>query len=207
MSTTCRSCGFTIEADDLFCGNCGETVTTGQAAPAETQLPLADAARTAGPPTPDTGPTWAQSRPRHAGGEAFQVQEQPQYAAPPGPGAGYAGQGQGPLGLPPPSQVRAASKGFLASLFDFGFTSYVTPTVVKVLYVLVMVWLALSSFVLVVVAFFALGPVVGILTLIIVAPLYFLWFLALNRISLEFFVVIFRIAEDMRALRLRGEIR
>jgi hypothetical protein len=193
MSTTCRACGFTIDADDAFCGNCGETVAARQPA---TVLP-----GTSGPYADDT----RAARPQDAGGEAYRVQEQPRYTAPPAPEAAYPG--PPPAGYPQVAQVREASKGFVSSLFDFGFTSYVTPTVVKVLYVIVMIWLALSSFVLVVVSFFALGPVVGILVLIIVAPLYFLWFLALNRISLEFFVVIFRIAEDMRALRLRGDIR
>jgi hypothetical protein len=193
MSTTCRACGFTIDADDAFCGNCGETVAAG---PPATVLPAAG-----GPYADDL----RAAGPRDAGGEAYRVQEQPRYTVPPAPEADFPG--PPPVGYPQVAQVREASKGFLSSLFDFGFTSYVTPTVVKVLYVIVMIWLALSSFVLVVVAFLGLGPVVGILVLIIVAPLYFLWFLALNRISLEFFVVIFRIAEDMRALRLRGEIR
>jgi hypothetical protein len=206
MSTTCGSCGFTAEADDLFCGNCGGTVTTGQAAPpADPPLPLADDARTSGPPNPDSGPTRGQSRPRHAGGEAYQVQEQPSYTAPPPPAAGYPGQPA--AGYPPLAQAGADSRGFLAALFDFSFTSYVTPKVIRVLYILAVIGLGLFSFLIVVGGFFLGGPLVGLLALVIVAPLYFFWSLALYRITLEFFVVIFRIAEDIRALRLRGEIR
>jgi hypothetical protein len=41
----------------------------------------------------------------------------------------------------------------------------------------------------------------------VLAPLFFLVVTAIYRILLEFFIVIFRVAEDIRALRERGDIR
>src|SRR5438270_11238204 len=37
------------------------------------------------------------------------------------------------------------AKGFLGSLFDFGFTSFVTPKIIKVLYVLIMIGTVITA--------------------------------------------------------------
>jgi hypothetical protein len=170
MSTTCRNCSFPVDGDDVFCGNCGQTVTAVES----------------------------------AGGEAYRAQEQPRPGVSPGPAAGY----RGPAAAAYPAAPRAAAsaRGFVASLFDFGFTSFVTPTVVRVLYVLIMIVLALIGLGSVVVAF-ALNKLFGIFTLIIAAPLTFFISLALYRIVLELFVVIFRVAEDIHVIRERGDLR
>jgi hypothetical protein len=201
MSTTCRNCGTAVDADDTFCGNCGAAATAGQpalAAPAS----RADSTRLAY--TEEAG-----------GGEAYRMQEQGHqeqgyqeqgYAPPLGPGSGYPGQPAG-YSLQAQPEARADSRSFLASLFDFSFTSYVTPKVIRVLYILAVIWFGLVAFGLVIGGFVLGGPVGGLFTLIIVAPLYYLWTLLLYRITLEFFMLIFRIAEDIRALRLRGELR
>jgi hypothetical protein len=55
-------------------------------------------------------------------------------------------------------------------------------------------------------AAFAASTGLGILTLVL-APLFFLVVTATYRILLEFFIVIFRVADDIRALRERGDIR
>ncbi len=98
------------------------------------------------------------------------------------------------------------SKNFLNALFDFGFTSFVTPKVVKVLYLLIVVVVGLSALAFTV-SMLAANLVLGLVVLLIGAPLYFLVVTALYRIILEFFMVIFRMAEDIRALRERGEFR
>ena len=98
------------------------------------------------------------------------------------------------------------SKSFLNALFDFGFTSFVTPKVVKVLYLLIVVVVGLSALAFTV-SMLAANLVLGLVVLLIGAPLYFLVVTALYRIILEFFMVIFRMAEDIRALRERGELR
>ncbi len=169
-------------------------------------------------PAAAPGPPW--------GGEAARGQYrpagQPSYGADPGGqptyGAAPAGQPAGQPGRPggQPSAGRpsfatqqlpvAEPKGFLGALFDFSFTSFVTPKVVKVLYVLIVVVVGLSAL------GFALSVLatsvgLGLIVLLIGAPLYFLVVTALYRITLEFFMVVFRMAQDIRAIRERGDFR
>jgi len=47
----------------------------------------------------------------------------------------------------------------------------------------------------------------GILTLVLGDPLFILIVLAIYRVLLEFFMVAFRAAEDIRAMRERGDLR
>jgi hypothetical protein len=126
-----------------------------------------------------------------------------------GQGAAYPGAArpdQPPVSYAPRPQVNSSSRGFIASLFDFGFNSFVTTTAVKVVYVLITILLVLVSLVFVVFAFLT-GPVEGIVALFIGAPLFFFVYLSLCRISLEIFVVVFRIADDIRVIRDRGGLR
>jgi hypothetical protein len=130
-------------------------------------------------------------------------------AAPGGAWAGQAGQAApqaGWSGAAPPPPPQADARGFVSSLFDFGFTSLVTPKVIRVLYALIMIGVALGAVILVAIGF-RVSSIFGLFTLFILAPLYFLVAMAIYRISLEFFIVIFRISEDIRALRQRGDLR
>ena len=128
------------------------------------------------------------------------------YGQPPGGGYGQPpaeGYGQ-PAGQPGPRpQVSGSSASFLSALFDFSFSSFVTPKVIKVLYILIMILAGLAAAGFIITAF-ALSPGAGLITLIIVAPLFFFITIALYRITLEFFMVIFRMAEDIRTMRDRG---
>lgn len=169
-------------------------------------------------PAAAPGPPW--------GGEAARGQYrpagQPSYGADPGgqptygtsPGGQPAGQPGGPGGQPSAGRPSFATqqlpvaepKGFLGALFDFSFTSFVTPKVVKVLYVLIVVVVGLSAL------GFALSVLatsvgLGLIVLLVGAPLYFLVVTALYRITLEFFMVVFRMAQDIRAIRERGDFR
>jgi hypothetical protein len=144
---------------------------------------------------------FGQGQPEDAGRAAYGPPGQPQYG--PGQTAGYPAQG---AGYPPSTPQTSDSKGFVGALFDFGFTSFVTPKVVKVLYPLIMLLAGLGALGLVVTAFSA-NVGIGIVALIIFAPLYFLVVVAIWRIALEFFIVIFRVAEDMRVIRERGGMR
>ena len=122
-------------------------------------------------------------------------------------GAGMTEAGAAHLGAESPTTgVRhqtAGSKGFLGSLFDFGFTSFVTPTVIKVLYVLILIGTTLSALVFTIAAFRA-SAIFGIGVLVIGDPLFIIIVMAFYRIILEFFIVIFRVSEDIRAIRGRG---
>ena len=100
---------------------------------------------------------------------------------------------------------KADARGFLGALFDFGFTSFVTPKVIKVLYMLIVIGTVLSALVFTIMVFEA-SVAFGVLTLVFGDPLFILIVLAIYRIILEFFVVTFRVAEDIRALRERGDL-
>ncbi len=105
----------------------------------------------------------------------------------------------------PASREAADTRGFLGALFDFGFTSFVTPKMIKVLYMLIVIGTVVSALVFTIVAFKA-STVFGFLMLVFGDPLFILIVLAIYRIILEFFVVTFRVAEDIRALRERGDL-
>jgi hypothetical protein len=105
----------------------------------------------------------------------------------------------------PASRDAADTRGFLGALFDFGFTSFVTPKVIKVLYMLIVIGTVVSALVVTIIAFKA-STVFGLLMLVFGDPLFILIVLAIYRIILEFFVVTFRVAEDIRALRERGNL-
>jgi hypothetical protein len=90
-------------------------------------------------------------------------------------------------------------KGFFPSLFDIGFTSWITPRVIKVLYVLGMVGIALFL-VIIIIASFANDPASGIFVLLIVAPLGGLLWLIFWRMYLEGILVLFRIMEHTGAM-------
>ena len=94
-----------------------------------------------------------------------------QYAQPqPGPPPGQAP----PPQPPPPAEVRTATQGFINSLFDFSFTSFVTPKVIRVLYALIMIGVGLGVIFFVIVAFRA-NAALGAVSLLILGPVYFLW--------------------------------
>jgi len=97
-------------------------------------------------------------------------------------------------------------RGFVGALFDFGFTSFATPKVIRVLYMLIVVGTVVGALVFTIIAFRASVPF-GILTLVLGDPLFILIVLAMYRVLLEFFVVAFRAAEDIRAMRERGDLR
>ena len=85
---------------------------------------------------------------------------------------------------------------FLQALFDFSFTDFITSKIIKFLYGLSILFAGLTALVFVIVAFkISIG--VGILTLLIFAPLAFLLTVIYTRVLLEIIIVIFRIAENI----------
>jgi hypothetical protein len=98
----------------------------------------------------------------------------------------------------------ADSRGFLSALFDFSFTSFVTTRIIRVLYVLILILTVLSAFVFTI-SMFRVSSALGLVTLIVGDPLFIVIVMAFWRLVLESFVVVFRIAEDTRAMRERGE--
>ena len=90
-------------------------------------------------------------------------------------------------------------QGVFASLFDVTFTSLVTTKLVRVLYVLAMIWVGLTAL-FYVIAGFHLGTTAGVLMLFVVAPISSLFFLGLTRILLETCIVLFQIMANSNEL-------
>jgi hypothetical protein len=176
-------------------GDTGPLPPPPQAPPPQAGHPQAGPPQTPPPqaPPPQAPPPQA-PRPQAPRPQAGPAQAAPPQPPPPRPSPGPAQPGQ------------TGAKGFLGALFDFRFTSFVTPKVVKVLYPLIMILTGLTALSFIDIAFRAsIG--FGFVSLFILAPLFFLVVTAIYRILLEFFIVIFRVAEDIRAMRERGDIR
>jgi hypothetical protein len=150
-------------------------------------------------------------------GYAAAAQEKQGY---PGQEQTYAGQEQGYPG-PDQAQWPAApspqaahfgqpklkgEKGFVGSLFDFSFTSMVTPKIIKVLYALVTASTLLWALVFLLIAIHNYHVPGAIFTILIGDPLFVLVTLALWRVVLEYFMVTFRLHEDVKVLRRKAEI-
>ena len=118
---------------------------------------------------------------------------------------GSSGRGASAMGGAMMASPQAAhARGFMSSLFDFSFTSFVTTKIIKVLYVLITILVVLSWLGYSVIAFQA-SAALGALVFVVIGPLFGLIVLAFWRLVLESFVVVFRIAEDLRAVRERGD--
>jgi hypothetical protein len=133
-----------------------------------------------------------------------QAYQPPSYGAQSGQGAaGPPPQWQGIAGVTPaaPRTKQPGEKGFLGSLFDFSFSSFVTPKIIKVLYVLFTIWTALIGITILIVGFKTGGLAGGLFTLIIIEPIFLLLTLGIYRVVLEAFMVIFRIYEETKKIR------
>jgi hypothetical protein len=180
MSNACARCGAPLAADARFCGQCGTPVVPDAAAGGE-----AAEATTRLPPA---------------------AAEQPQQAATPGPEQAAAAD---ETGVQAPADLfdAAATRGFLASLFDVSFSHFITSRVVSLLYVLSMIGIALGYLV-VAVALFGQSSGAGVVWLIIIGPIAALVELVWVRVLLEVAVVFFRIngtsREILTTLQRRG---
>jgi uncharacterized membrane protein len=98
-------------------------------------------------------------------------------------------------------------KGFFGSLFDFSFTSFVTPKIIKAIYVLYTIWMIVWALFFLRLGFKYGGATGGFATLIIVDPIFLVLSLGLFRVVLELFMVVHRMQEDLRAIRERADRR
>jgi Domain of unknown function (DUF4282) len=170
----------------------------------------------------------AQQPPSYSQDQSYPPQDQTYTAKPAGQDySGYQGFQSGGYGAPtgqpqggnqwdapisgmkpaPPSGSRHSDKGFIASLFDFGFENLVTPKIIKVIYILITIVVALFALGFLVTAFATGGIVAGLLVLVIVDPILALLYLSLARMTLELYMVIFRIYDEARQIRINTEPR
>jgi hypothetical protein len=160
-------------------------------------------------PQPPGGQGWSGGQqPPYPGGYGQQQPQgwgpppgqQPPGQQPPGQPPGY-GDATAAYGAPGPNGPgpQAQARGFFSALFDFGFNHFATPAVVKILYVVGLVLLALA-YIGFVIAGFTEGPGPGVLVLILGAILA-LFYLTLFRITLEFYYAVVRMSEDIHHRR------
>ena len=124
-------------------------------------------------------------------------------SAPPPPPPGSVGQAPAPAHTSStPAAVRSgvetitdSSAGFLPALFDFSFNSFVTPKIVRFVYVLATIW-TVVMYVIVVITWFTQSVTSGILALVL-GPLVAIIWLAIVRIGLEFGISVVRMSEDV----------
>src|SRR5579875_802746 len=180
--------------------------------PAATRPAPRFAGAAARPPTPRGSPGHTTPTPMRPGRPGHTAPGRPGRPGPGRPGrpgpARPGSPGRAPRCRRPrcPRRRGADSKGFIGALFDFGFTSFVTPRVIKVLYVLIMIGTIVGALAFTI-TMFKISATLGILTLVFGAPLYVLIVLAIYRVFLEFFMVMFRMADDIKALRESGDLR
>jgi len=125
----------------------------------------------------------------------------------PGVASGYAA--SPPFPSPGPAadrmyQARAAKNGFFASLFDWGFTSFVAPKLIKIGYIASAIYLGLAWLLFVLGAFKENGGL-GLLVLTF-GGLVTLFALMMTRLFFEFLMVVFRAAVDVHDTMKRRDI-
>ncbi|MCX5287092.1 MULTISPECIES: DUF4282 domain-containing protein [unclassified Streptomyces] len=172
--TNCPNCGASVTPADAFCPECGHR--QGEPGPGDaTAAPLQDAPA---PPRPGSPPP------------------------PPPPPAGR----PPAFGAPPPhlGPRPTPAKGFFAGLFDFGFTTFVTPKVIKFAYVVITIIIGIS-WIVSIASGFRHSSGWGILALVF-GPLVALLWLIVYRITFELVMVIFSIGSDVHTIRERSDL-
>jgi hypothetical protein len=126
--------------------------------------------------------------PYGAGGEQPYGQQPDPYPQPP-----YeAGGGQPPYGA---GGGQPQGKGFFGALFDFSFEHFVTPMLVKAVYIVALVALGIGWLFWLVVSFSqSTGFGVGVL---IFGPILLFLYLCLIRMTLEFYLAVTRMSQDI----------
>ena len=136
---------------------------------------------------------------------------------------GYQGYGAQPgqgTSVPPPQWQAApgvkhvagrakpqGEKGFVGSLFDYSFTSLITPKVVKGLYIMATIMTAFGLLVI-----YGLGRTLahgsvssGLIVLVVFGIPYALLSLGVTRLVLEAADILFKIHEELKTIRRQGE--
>lgn len=106
-----------------------------------------------------------------------------------------------------------APRGFFSSLYDLSFHKFVTPAIIEIIYVISLIVLALWAIAFLIVGFvphpFMIGYAYGSIGIffmvfhVVGAIAIFILGSIAARISLEFVVAVFRIAENTESLRPR----
>lgn len=90
------------------------------------------------------------------------------------------------------------TKSFISSLFDFTFTSYVTPKFLKFLFVVGIIVAILATIVAIITGFMS-HIAIGVIVLIL-SPIIFFLYVLFVRIYIELVMILFRIQADVAKL-------
>lgn len=107
------------------------------------------------------------------------------------------------MGMPPQMPTAEESKGFFAGLFDFSFQNLVTPKVIKVVYILALVMLALGVLggLGMILVLLIQGEILPALAFMIILPIYTFLGLLVMRIYHELIILGFRVLETLEAIK------
>ena len=92
------------------------------------------------------------------------------------------------------------AKGFIRSLYDFGFTSLIATKVIKVVYALLVIIYSVGAALLLLVCLASRSAPLVVAGVIFI-PVWYLIYLILLRIFMEIIVVFFKLGEDVHAIR------
>ena len=119
-------------------------------------------------------------------------------------GGGYAQPAPAPQfqPMPAPAAAQKQQPGFFGSLFDLSFSSFVAPRIIKILFVLVLILIALGVLAGLGGAVFQLinGEVLPALITLVALPFVVIIELILARMWMELIIVTFRIAENVQEI-------
>lgn len=101
-------------------------------------------------------------------------------------------------------QAPAAERGFFTRLFDFSFESFITPAIIKVLFIIYIVLVGLGALAAIIAAF-TQGAVYGIVTLLILAPIGAFLYILMGRVWLELIIILFRIHDNTEQMALAAK--
>ena len=126
----------------------------------------------------------------------------PQAAPDGGLGGGALGgaAAQAMTAMPGMGDNNAGYKGFFPTLFDFSLSSFLTPKVIRILYIVGVILTCLGG-----AAYLFIGLASGsgilILFVLVFVPIFTLLYLIMIRISTEFVIIAFRTYEEVKQLR------
>ena len=104
-------------------------------------------------------------------------------------------------------QQNESPNGFFGTLFDFSFSQFVTSQLVSILYLLFLVFVGLGLLIALGSGVLKLfhGDFLGALFAIIFSPLVAIIAVVIGRVYLELIIVIFKIAENTKAMAVNQE--
>jgi hypothetical protein len=115
---------------------------------------------------------------------------------PPGPGSGPL-PGPDPFAAGPPGSSRSPSDGpFFNRLFDLSFSQFITPSIIKLLFILAITLVSLTAFGLLIGGLAQIDE--GGIFFVILAPIFWLFGVIYTRVLLELVIVFFQIERNTR---------